>query len=294
MNFSRAQSAFALAAALALLLMLFGCPAQPGQAGTGTAEETGQGSDSAGGADVLASAGESQPESGGTEPDFGAEAGPPQAGAEPAAEPGQEPAEPGSGAQEPQGSTAVVDSFSLVNSLGYYHVTGIIENTGSIPVKHARANVIIHTADGKEDAYEDVIVYPARLAPGEKGGFDLTLGKAEGYDTGNFNVQAGSFVVDDTNPYTALKVENLRSDDSGGYYRAYATIQNTGNEQAPMYWVKALFYNAEGHVLNTGTSALVKGGEGIKPGESIEVSFVVAHPNSSLQITSHAAFVDFS
>jgi len=186
------------------------------------------------------------------------------------------------------------NEFYFVNSIGYYHITGVVENTGNVPVKFVRAKITAVKADGKNIVFDDVITYPSRLAPGQKGGFDFSMGSPDDYKVGEFTAETGYFKIDEAQPYTELEVSEEEVLDNETYYTLSANVKNTGQEQAPMYWVNAVFFDSQGHVLATGTDAITKNGEGLIPEDEKLISFFVAHPSESNRITNHIIAVEFS
>lgn len=204
---------------------------------------------------------------------------------EPQAEPAPEP--------ELQGELSVEKQFHFVNGLGYYHITGILKNTGSVPLKNARAKVTVYTADGVEEIRGDVVPGPTRLAPGEIAGFDVTVGEADEYDVGNFIAESGGFSIDDSESYSGLEVSGCVADIEGAYYKLGCNVKNTGGRHAPMYWVAALFYDSSGNVLSTGSKVIVKDGAGLKAGDSMQISFITYDPSSALHIEGHYVAINF-
>ncbi|MBU2099829.1 FxLYD domain-containing protein [Candidatus Micrarchaeota archaeon] len=200
----------------------------------------------------------------------------------------------GNGGEVEVAETTISNPYHFVTGIGYYHITGIVENTGNVALKHVRAKITFYTSEGEEKIYDDVIVHPSRLAPGEKGGFDTSIGASTKFKVGEFKAEAGSFSVDDYLPYTEFSIKNIENQDLGGYYKLNAWVENTGQEQAPGYWVNALFYDAAGHVLTTGTDVVLKDGDGLKPGDEKFISFVVAQPNAVDRITDYEILIDFS
>jgi len=191
---------------------------------------------------------------------------------------------------------SVVGKFHYVTAgeLGSYHITGKVKNESDAPVIHARAKVKFHDSAGKETVYDEVIVSPSRLAAGQTGAFDVTVGLSKNYDIGNYEATASTFLIEDKAPYTALEISNIQTKDLGDYFKASATVTNTGNEQAPMYNANAIFYDSEGNVITTGTDYTAKEFEGLKAGASKDVSFTVSQPSEEVRITSAEVIIDFS
>lgn len=190
--------------------------------------------------------------------------------------------------------TKASNGFYFISSSDYYHVTGVVENTGNTSLKHVRAEVTVTTSTGEKKVYDDVIVHPARLAPGEKGGFNQTLGPSDEFRLEEFEVKAGSFMVDESKPFTDFEIKNEEVNDTGSYYKLGATVQNNGTEQAPSYWINALFFDSQGHVLAIGDDVVLKDGDGLKPKDEKPVSFIVVHPNENNRITNYKIAIDYS
>jgi len=91
----------------------------------------------------------------------------------------------------------IVNTHHYVNSIGYYHITGAIKNTGTLPAKHVRVVVTDYEFNGAKKVWTDTVVHPARLAPGEIGVFDKSVGKFEEYDVGRYEIVPGSYVIDE-------------------------------------------------------------------------------------------------
>jgi hypothetical protein len=193
-----------------------------------------------------------------------------------------------------EGSLELINSHHYVTSLGYYHITGLVKNNGTVPVKHARVLVKFYKNTGEEVTFPEVIVQPSRLAPGEIGAFDLTVGQEENFDVGNFEVMPSTFTIDNSNPYTDLEVETINVTSSKDLYTINTVTKNVGNKEAPFYWVTAIFYDSEGNVISIAVDPLVVDDRGIKPGETKESFLGAPHPSESYLIVDHDVFIDFS
>jgi len=68
---------------------------------------------------------------------------------------------------------AVVQSKAYQDDIGFYHVTGIIENTGSILVQRAKVVVTLYGRGGGVINVGFDYPTPARLAPAERAAFDV-------------------------------------------------------------------------------------------------------------------------
>ncbi|MFH2105977.1 MAG: hypothetical protein ABII22_01845 [Candidatus Micrarchaeota archaeon] len=200
------------------------------------------------------------------------------------------------GPVEPSPETTLIKSSIFVVDTGinqYYHVGGVVKNTGDVPLKHVRASITRYKSSGEKEVFEDIIVKPSRLAPGEYGAFDMGGFSVKSYQD-KYEAATSTFSIDESEPYTYLKFYEDQAQDAGGYYKLDGYIVNEGSEQSPSYWVNAIFYDAEGNVVSIGTDVALKDGEGLKAGDRKFVSFVVAHPSKSHRITSYDVFVDYS
>lgn len=188
----------------------------------------------------------------------------------------------------------IVNTYHYVNKLGYYHITGAVKNTGTVPVKHVRVKLKALTSSGEEEEWGDRVVHPSRLEPGEVAVFDESMGKEEKYAVGKYEITPEGGVADDEDHYTALEVRNVHVEEIGGYYKVYAEVTNVGDGQSPMYWAVCQFYDTNGNVITSSVSPINKGGTGLKPGDSMTVRFITYHPTKSIKIASQKVVVDFS
>lgn len=188
----------------------------------------------------------------------------------------------------------IVNQYNYVTGIGYYHITGAVKNTGTVPAKHVRAKIIGYTADGEKEEWGDRIVSPSRLAPGEVGIFDKSMGKEDKYDVGRYETSFDSAVIEEEKPYTEFEVDNVEVVEEQGFYKVYADIINVGEEQAPMYSVVCQFFDADGNAISAGTAFAAKDGAGLKPGDSVNVNFITYHPSNSVKIAGQKVFIDFS
>ncbi len=182
--------------------------------------------------------------------------------------------------------------FHYIKEIGtlssWYYVTGIVKNTGKKPVKHARALVKAETFDGKPIERE-AIVYPSRLAPGQKGIVEYQVGETKNFNIGKFFLEPGSFSIDEEERYTDLKLEKVSQEDDHRYIISKARITNTGNKVSPLVSIEFAFFDAEGHVLTRSVSLFPS----LKAGESLEVGSVVYSPVESNPITSWEIQIDY-
>jgi len=176
----------------------------------------------------------------------------------------------------------------------YYHITALVQNTNKLPIKHARVNVTVVKRGGGTVVFDNVLVHPSRLAPGQRGGVDFSAGELGKYKENDFKVEGGSFVIDDSNPYVSIQNRGQTWEVERGYYKASATFKNIGAEQAKMYSVSFLYYDYKGRILKTGAGFLNKDGAGLKPGDSLKIGNVVAQPAEVDIIAGFDAVVDFS
>lgn len=188
----------------------------------------------------------------------------------------------------------IVNTYHYVNSLGYYHITGAVKNTGTVPVRHVRVKLKAITSSGEEVGWGDRVVRPSRLEPGEVAVFDESMGKEEKYDVGKYEITPEGGVADDEERYTALEIRDVRVEETGGYYKVYAEVINVGDGQSPMYWAVCQFYDTNGNVITSAVSPVNKGGSGLKPGDSMTVRFITYHPTKSVKIASQKVVIDFS
>ena len=182
---------------------------------------------------------------------------------------------------EPEGKLELVRSYYYVTDLGWYFITGLVNNTGTVPIQFVRAKVTYYLADGTPDTGE-YIVHPSYLAPNETGGFVVTVGTSGNYDIGKYEADAGSFVVTEASA-DSFSIGNQKLSASSSYPTASAEITNTGTAPSTTSWANAIFYDADGNVLETGTDVL---GTGLKPGAISKVSFTVRQPSKTIRITS--------
>lgn len=190
---------------------------------------------------------------------------------------------------EPEGKLELVRSFHYVSDNGFYHISGIVKNTGAVPLKHVRAKVVYYLANGTPAGGEGYVVSPAYLAPGESGAFIVTVGISKGYDVGRYEASAGSFVATKPSADT-FSISNQKFSTSGSYVTASADITNTGTAPATADWASAIFYDANGNVLETGSDVL---GLGLKPGSTKRVSYTVGNPGGTLPIVRADILVDY-
>lgn len=188
----------------------------------------------------------------------------------------------------------ITGTFHYVAKSGFYIITGKVRNWGIEPVVHARAKVKFYKKTGEEVLYNEVIVDPTRLAPGQEGGFFVTVGLSQYFDVGKYEVYPGSYAQEKETPYTSLKAAKTQSRDVGDYYQVYATVKNTGDKQAPIYHAIAIFYDSKGNIVTTGAQPVGINFEGLKSGAATEVSFVVAQPNKNTRISYADVVIDFS
>ena len=190
---------------------------------------------------------------------------------------------------EPEGKLELVRSYYYVTDLGWYFITGLVNNTGTVPIQFVRAKVTYYLADGTPDTGE-YIVHPSYLAPNETGGFVVTVGTSGNYDIGKYEADAGSFVVTEASA-DSFSIGNQKLSASSSYPTASAEITNTGSQIATADWANAIFYDAEGNVLETGSDAF---GVEFEPGAKRKVSFTVRQPSDTVRITSAEIKVDYS
>lgn len=191
-----------------------------------------------------------------------------------------------------EGKLELVKTFYYVDWINYYHITGVVENTGEYPIKHVRANVYSYLKNGTRRAHEPM-ASPARLAPGERGAFTITVGKANEYDVGKFDAEAGKFVIDDAVYSDELEVVELPTqNEDSSYPRFFAQVWNKGSAPSKAYWVNGIFYDNAGNVLAIGSDVVGVSG-GIKPGEYDSVSYTMAQPSKVLRITDFEIVVDY-
>ncbi len=191
-----------------------------------------------------------------------------------------------------EGKLEVEKTFYFVKDTNYYHITAILKNTGEYPIKHVRADVLSYLKDGTKNEME-YVVWPARLAPGEYGAFDATIGQEKAYDIGKYTVAPGSFAIDESNYSDQFEIiKDVSVADASSYYKASANIKNIGSANSKNHWVTGIFYDAAGNVLATGTDVIGTSG-GIKPGETEKVAFVVAHPTKMLRIADFEVRVEY-
>jgi hypothetical protein len=194
----------------------------------------------------------------------------------------------------PTDDLEITNTFHYVTGIDYYHITGAITNIGDKPLKHVRAVVKAYNSEGVEEVWDDVVVGPSRLAPGETAIFDESMGESDEYDIGNYEILPGYAMVDEEDKYTDLETIITKVDDGGGFYTVYAEVTNIGEEQSPKYWATCQFFDANSNVLRIGTGVVDGEEGGLMPDEIAYLRFTTYHPNSATIITNQEVFVDYS
>ncbi len=194
----------------------------------------------------------------------------------------------------PPNPLKVVSTHHYVKGNGWYHITGKILNDGKVPLKHVRAKVSIVTSNGVEEEWDDRVVFPSRLDPGQAGAFDMTVGEEDEYTIGEYTVDPDTSVEDTSEPYKQISVSGVSHIEEQGFYKVKATFKNTGEKQAPSYGTVAIFYDGDGKVLAIGAKSIMTSDGGLNPGETLESTFINYHPNKEERIVDYEVVVDYS
>jgi len=215
---------------------------------------------------------------------------------EPELEPASEAVSEPEPVQEDIARLKILETFDYYFDTGttkYYYVTALVQNTGNVVITYPEVDVTLHKG-GVPVQWNDINVYPTRLAPGEKGAAVFQSGKLGEYDDGDFRIVPGGFFIEEEKPYLDIEYQGKTFERIQGYYRAAATFKNIGQERAPSYTVRFIFYTSKGQVVTTSVGHLLKDLKGLLPGESVEVRTIVSEPMEIDIISGFDAFVDFS
>jgi len=159
------------------------------------------------------------------------------------------------------------------DALGYYRVSGEVENIGNNAVKDAWITATFYDASGNTigTAYEHA--YLKVLLPGRKSPFEVLLTTAAASQVHHYSL---SVVATDTDPIP----EGLEILSSSSYIESISgnlivsgNIKNVASETAHTVKVIAAFYNESGYVVATSCSYL--GSQDLGPNETASFDIVL-------------------
>jgi hypothetical protein len=149
-------------------------------------------------------------------------------------------------------SATIQNTSSYVDELGYLHVVGEVKNTGDVWLHYVRVSATFYGGNGAVVDTSFTYTLLDSLPPGVASGFDvfeLDTGKSAMIQ--NYRL-TGDFAV--TQPLTtALQIINTSSSkDSLGYLEIVGEVKNNGDTISEYTKVAAIFYGADGKVVDVG------------------------------------------
>ena len=143
----------------------------------------------------------------------------------------------------------ILSSCGWLDSAGYYHVSGEVENVGDVPVNFVKVTATFYDSNDTVIATSFSYTMLKILLPGRKSPFDVLL-----TDTGqavkvhHYSLSVTSSPADSI-PVGLEILSNSSYVDTVGYLHVVGEIKNIEAETATYVMVIATFYNSTGHVV---------------------------------------------
>lgn len=189
---------------------------------------------------------------------------------------------PAASAQE---NFRVLASGNYIDSSGYYHIVGEIENTSGNLARLVKITALLYDEDntivGSTFDYATIDL----TRPGEKSSFHLIFTNSEQIG----EIEAYRLTIDSTRTLTD-KPRNLELEvgdahvDAVGYYHLVGEVKNNGDRTATFVEVSAVFYDRDGNVVDTAFGYTAP--DRIPSGDMASFELVSTAPNASLISTS--------
>jgi hypothetical protein len=152
------------------------------------------------------------------------------------------------------GQVTVLSSNGYLNSLGYYHVVGEVQNTGSSTVASVLVTATCYTSGNTLLGTSSSQTMIGILEPGRKSPFDVALNDLlQSARTHHYEL-AVTYGQSPSLPLGLQVVSSTKKVDSAGYLHISGTIKNNGSAIAHETKVAATFYDSAGKVVDAALS----------------------------------------
>ena len=153
-----------------------------------------------------------------------------------------------------QGEVTVLSSSGYLNSMGYYHVVGEVQNTGSFAIGSVLITATFYTSGNTLLGSSSSNTMIGTLEPGRRSPFDIALNDlVQSLRTHHYEL-AVSYERSTSLPFGLEVVSSMKSVDPAGYLHISGTVKNNGTSVAHEVKVAATFYDSGGKVVDAAVS----------------------------------------
>ena len=148
----------------------------------------------------------------------------------------------------------VLSSNGYLNSLGYYHIVGEVQNTGSSAVASVFVTATCYTSGTIRPGMSSSQTMIGIFEPGRKSPFDIALNDRIESARTNHCELAVTYEQSPNLPLGLQVDSSTKSVDSAGYLHISGTIKNNSSAIAHETKVAATFYDSTGKVVDAALS----------------------------------------
>ena len=141
----------------------------------------------------------------------------------------------------------ILQTNSYVDSIGYLHVIGIVQNDGTENLEYVEIDATFYDKNNNVVGSNFTYTYIDILAPEQKSPFDVFISKPQNYDHYKLSL---SYDKTYDEPFSGLKIQGVtHHTDNYGYYYIDGEVKNTNTTKAKYVEVVATLYDSTGKII---------------------------------------------